>query len=148
MSGPAEFAPRGEDLSSGLFPGSPGAAALCAALALLEDVSARVTDAVTRHDRVALEAANADAEALVAEVGRLAATLSPAERPFLAPLGIPAACERLAAGSRRNALLIERAWAVDAALMRLLLGAGRAGTEGTATGYGAAAGPTWLDREA
>jgi hypothetical protein len=128
--------------------GVPGPAALRAALVGLLAASDRVSDAVGRHDRLALEAANAEADALVVEVGRLAAALTPADRPLLVELGIPAACERLAAGSRRNAILIEQAWAVDAALMRLMLGAGRAGADGNSSAYGSAPGPTWLDREA
>jgi hypothetical protein len=128
--------------------GAPGPAALRAALGGLVAASDRVSDAVRRHDRLALEAANAEADALVIEVGRLAAALTPEDRQFLGELGIPAACERLAAGSRRNAVLIEQAWAVDAALMRLMLGAGRAGADGSTPGYGSTPGPTWLDREA
>jgi hypothetical protein len=148
MSGPTEFALGGEAQGPASVFGAPGPAALRAALVGLMAASERVGDAVRRHDRTALEAANADADVLVAEVGRLAAALTPADRPILAELGIPAACERLAAGSRRNALLIEQAWAVDAALMRLMLGAGRPGADGSAAGYGSAPGPTWLDREA
>jgi hypothetical protein len=148
MSGPAEVALRGEAQGPASVFGAPGPAALRAALTGLLAASDRVSDAVRRHDRLALEAANASADALVVEVGLLAASLTPADRPILTEFGIPAACERLAAGSRRNALLIEQAWAVDAALMRLMLGAGRAGADGSAAGYGPTPGPTWLDREA
>jgi hypothetical protein len=62
--------------------------------------------------------------------------------------GIPALCERLAAGARRNAYLIEQAWAVDAALMRLLLGLGKVGSDGTIGRYAASSGPTYVDRQA
>jgi hypothetical protein len=148
MTGPGEFALGFDAPDQGPGFVSPELAALGSALAGLLAASDRVTDAVTRHDRPALEAANADAETLMAEIGRMAAELTPADRPFLAEIGIPATCERLAIGSRRNAYLIEQAWAVDAALMRLLLGLGRPGADGPISPYASAPGPTWLDRQA
>jgi hypothetical protein len=67
---------------------------------------------------------------------------------MLGEFGVPGLCARLADGARRNAYLIEQAWAVDAALMRLLLGLGRVGADGTVGGYSVPPGPTYVDRGA
>jgi hypothetical protein len=128
--------------------GSPELSALADALTRLVGISESVADSVTRHDRVSLLVANEQAESLVDEVNGLAAGLSSADRVELPEYGIPALCERLAAGARRNAYLIEQAWAVDAALMRLLLGLGKVASDGTVGGYSASPGPTYVDRQA
>jgi hypothetical protein len=107
-----------------------------------------MADAVTRHDRLALMRCNEQAEPLVDEVNRLTATLTEEDRAVLGETGVTALCERLAAGMRRNARLIEHAWAVDAALMRLLLGLGRVGADGAVGSYSANPGPTYVDRGA
>jgi hypothetical protein len=91
---------------------------------------------------------NEQAEPLVDEVNRLTATLTEEDRAVLGETGVTALCERLAAGMRRNARLIEHAWAVDAALMRLLLGLGRVGADGAVGSYSANPGPTYVDRGA
>jgi hypothetical protein len=128
--------------------GSPELTALGTALAGLLAASSSVTDAVTRHDRLALERANEQAEALLDEIRPLSAALTPLDRQLLPHSGITDICERLAAGSRRNAYLIEQAWAVDAALMRLMLGLGKVGADGSVGGYSAAPGPAYFDRQA
>jgi hypothetical protein len=128
--------------------GSAALSALSAALGRLAAASDGVADAVTRHDRLALTRSNEQAEALVGEVNGLIAALTPEDRLSLGDVGIPALIERLDAGARRNAYLIERAWSVDAALMRLLLGLGKVGTDGSVGGYGAAPGPAYVDRQA
>jgi len=128
--------------------GSPELTALAAALTRLVSASDGVADAVTRHDRLALVRSNEQAEALVVEINRLAPTLTDEDRMMLGEFGVPVLCERLAAGARRNAYLIEQAWAVDAALMRLLLGVGKVGADGTVGGYAVPPGPTYLDRGA
>ena len=122
--------------------------ALVDALTRLIAISDGVMDAVTRHDRLALVAGNEQAEALVAQVNLLSASFAAGDRPLLEAAGVPALCERLATGSRRNAYLIEQAWAVDAALMRLLLGLGKVGVDGAVGGYSSNPGPTYVDREA
>jgi hypothetical protein len=148
--GDREFA--GSAVAYGAGFGSPEAStdipALVSALTRLIAISDGVTDAVTRHDRPALVAGNERAEALVAEVNRLSAALVAEDRPLLEAAGVPGLCERLASGSRRNAYLIEQAWAVDAALMRLLLGLGKLGSDGAVGGYSNNPGPTYVDREA
>jgi len=64
---------------------------------------------------------------------------------MLGDVGVPALCERLAASARRNAYLIEQAWAVDAALIRLLMGLAGLAPDGTVGGYSAnRAPPTWI----
>ncbi|HEX8941065.1 MAG TPA: hypothetical protein VF763_12965 [Candidatus Limnocylindrales bacterium] len=133
---------------------------LQAALAALADATDAVAFAVRKHDHAALLEANLRADALVAEVGRRTADLSPQERLELDAAGVPALCERLRAAARRNALLIERAWAIDAATMRLLAALARpaepaadapsaaygpAGPAGAAFGADRAA---YLDRQA
>jgi hypothetical protein len=67
---------------------------------------------------------------------------------MLADAGVPALVARLSAGARRNAFLIEQAWAVDAALIRLLMGVGRIGPDGTVGGYSANPGPACVNRDA
>lgn len=110
----------------------PGAAGYVAALRELLEAADAITVAVEVHDRVALEAANARAERLAEEVGRLMAQLDPIQTADLADpgFGLGGIVGRLRAAGRRNALLIERAWALDAATTRLLAGLARGGTEG------------------
>ena len=127
---------------------SPELIALTTALGKLVETSDGVADAVTRHDRAALVECNERADSLVDDVNRLTAALSETDRALLPDVGVPVLCERLANGARRNAYLIEQAWAVDAALMRLLLGLGRVGPNGTPEGYASAPAPTYVDRQA
>ena len=147
MTGPLELGSQADGAAAG-FAGPPGAVALAAALGDLLVACRDVTDAVTRHDRAALEAANARSESILAEVGRLTSDLTSVDRPFLAELGVPGTCEALAATSRRNAFLIEQAWSIDAALMRELISAGTAAAAATTPGYGSAPGPTYVNRGA
>jgi hypothetical protein len=128
--------------------GSPGLSALTGALVRLLEASDGVADAVTRHDRIGLLRINEDAEQIVVAVNSCAAALSEDERSVVGQTGIPALCERLAAGARRNAFLIEQAWAVDAALMRLLLGFGKTNADGPVGAYTSAPGPAYVDRGA
>jgi hypothetical protein len=127
---------------------SPELSQLAAALTRLVASSDGVADAVTRHDRIALSRCNEEADALVDEVNRLTAVLTAEDRQLLGEVGVTDLCERLAAGARRNAYLIEQAWAVDAALMRLLLGLGKVGPDGTVGGYATNPGPSYVDRQA
>jgi hypothetical protein len=145
------FAPGDRELSgfaagfrAGL--GSPQLSALTSALTTLADIADEVTAAVQRHDRPGLEAANARAEPLVGEVNRLSATLTVDDRALIGEAGIAVLCERLSVGARRNAYLIEQAWAVDAALMRMLVGVGKTGPDGT--GYGEMPAQQFVDRQA
>ena len=147
------FAPGDVDLagnSVGFRAGfaSPELSQLTSALARLVAASDGVADAVTRHDRIALSRCNEEADGLIEEVNRLTAALTAEDRELLGEVGVTAMCERLATGARRNACLIEQAWAVDAALMRLLLGLGRVGPDGTVGGYAANPAPSYVDREA
>ena len=148
MLAPGESELAGYEVSSRASFGSAELNALAIALSRLVAASDGVADAVTRHDRVALVASNEKADGLVNEISGLASALSPEDRAMLAEVGVPVLCRRLAVGARRNAYLIERAWATDAALMRLLLGLGRAGPDGAVGGYAVAPGPTCVDRGA
>jgi len=140
------FAPADRDLAryvAGYGVGlSPQLSALSAALSDLAAVSDDVTEAIQRHDRIALEAANARAEELLADIGRINASLTEDDRHLVAETDISTLCQALAVGARRNALLLEQAWAVDAALMRLVVGAGKDGV------YNASQGPAYVDTQA
>ena len=128
--------------------GTPALSALTAALGRLVAASDGVAEAVRRHDRLELIRCNEQADALVGEVNRLNSALTDEDRALLGVGGVSALCERLAACARRNALLIEQAWAVDAALMRLLLGLGKVGSDGSVGGYSSNPGPSYVDRQA
>lgn len=145
------LAPRGDGLPRAWPPlatATPAVQSLARALDALADATDAVALAVRRHDHAALVEANLRADALAAEVARDVALVGPDDRDALETLGIPRLCERLRAAGRRNAYLIERAWAIDAAMIRLLAGIGRIGTEGTAPGYGTPPNPAYLDRPA
>jgi hypothetical protein len=141
------FAPADRDFgrpSAGyrVDPGSPQLAALVGALTGLTVITDEVTAAVQHHDRAGLERSNARAEELLAEVDRISSSLTEDERALIGETEVAALCERLAAGARRNAYLIEQAWAVDAALMRLVVGVGKEGA------YATEPAPTYMDRQA
>ncbi len=127
----------------------PRLVALASALTRLLAASDGVAEALTRHDRIALEKSNDLSTSLHNEVGQLADDLTDDERSWVDQSPIPALRDRLAVASRRNATLIEQAWAVDAALMRLILSGGRVGNERSAvSGYEATPGPSYVDRGA
>ena len=132
----------------------PRAAALTAALDELVDATDALTIAVERHDLVALVAASDRAEVLTTRVDSIAAELGPVDRIELDAPRIAQLSEKLAVGARRNAYLIERAWALDAATMRLLAGLGQDRSDATpgdrlGSGYLSSAVPAlYLDREA
>lgn len=128
--------------------GSAEVTELESALSRLVAASNGMAEAVSRHDRVALVGCNEQAEALVEEVNRRAAALTAEDRAILGESDVANLCEQLAAGARRNAYLIEHAWATDAALMRLLLGLGKVSADGTVGSYSANPGPSYVDREA
>ena len=98
------------------------AAALSTALEQLADTSDLLTIAVERHDLPGLVDASDRAEALTEHVAGLVSVLSDLDRVELDAPRITGLRARLAESARRNAYLIERAWALDAATMRLLAG--------------------------
>jgi hypothetical protein len=131
-----------------------GAAALLALLDALGDALDELTIAVERRDLGRLVGATAAAEGLSGAIRERARALPPEERAQLDRHRLRDLTERLAAAARRNAYLIEQAWSLDAATMRLLIalaqGVGGAG-EGTASsGYPIAGpeAPAYLDRQA
>lgn len=97
---------------------------LDAALAGLADAVDAIAVAVGSHDLAALEAANARALTLQGVLAARIAAIDEAERVRPAHQ-IAVLVGRLRFGVRRNALLIERAWAIDAATTRLLMSLGR-----------------------
>lgn len=101
---------------------------LDATLAELADVIDSIGVAVRSHDLAAIEAANERATALqTALAARIAA---PGDADRVRPSGrLVGLLDRLRSGVRRNALLIEHAWAIDAATTRLLLSLGRSPAE-------------------
>ncbi len=147
--GDAEFASTaGSRAEIGWSQPSPRLVAMAAALTRLLAASDRVAEALTRHDRSALESSNELASSLVEEIGKLAGDLSDQERAEMTETAIPGLRMQLGAVARRNAYLIEQAWAVDAALMRLMLGVGRVGPDNSVSGYNSAPGPAYVDRGA
>src|ERR1035437_3317655 len=108
-AGEREFAGYAEGYRASF--GSTDLSALTTALGRLAEATDGMADAVTRRDRLALARSNEQAEALVDDVNRLAAALTDEDRALLGPAGIPALCERLSTAARRNAYLIEHAWA-------------------------------------
>ena len=140
----------------------PGEAALLEALAAAGEA---LTHAIVYRDLDAIVAATQAAEQLVDELTprplKDPADATRDERsddgappdPMVLMLGA-----RISATARRNAYLLERAWATDAALLRLLASAAKAEAEAEAASAcaGAYAQPTadparpsgWLDRSA
>lgn len=138
--------------------------------ALLEALAAAgeaLTDAIVHHDFDAIVAATKHAEDLVTRLNsrdaaraetrrrRIAASLvddDPAEPEALGDDVIELGT-RIAITARRNAMLLERAWATDAALLRLLATAARTEAQ-QSVGIGYAPAPAeampsgWLDRSA
>ena len=107
---------------------------LDATLAELADVIDAIGVAVGSHDLAALDAANERAMTLQATLAARIAVLGDADRAR-PPGQLAGLVARLRAGVRRNALLIERAWAMDAATTRLLLSLGRSPAEPLAGAY-------------
>ncbi len=132
-------------------PGVPGEATLLAALA---DASDDLTAAIVHHDREAIVAATRDAETLVEQLSRLEASPDTDARPRPADADVILLAARIEAAARRNARLLEAAWATDAAILRLLASAARAETERASGDYAATAATDpaqpsgWLDRSA
>jgi hypothetical protein len=105
-------------------PADPADADLLEALA---DAGDALTDALVRRDHDAICAATVLAQDLVGRLSRPGAGTPGAGTPG-APGHDPAAlvlAARIGAAARRNALLLERAWATDAALLRMLVVAAR-----------------------
>jgi hypothetical protein len=132
-----------------------------------------LTYAIVHHDLDAIVAATREAELLMAKLATreavraaaatIAAEHADADEPAPAPEPVapdPAVLllgARIGATARRNALLLEHAWATDAALLRLLATAARNEIQAASgSGYGttgAQASPDaiqagWLDRKA
>jgi len=135
-------------------PGEPGEATLLAALA---DASDALTAAIVAHDREAIVAATRDAEAIVAHISRLEGAPDTGARRRPADARVMLLAARIEAAARRNAVLLERAWATDAAMLRLIASAARSEAEAASGDYGATgataspdpAQPSgWLDRSA
>jgi hypothetical protein len=115
----------------------------------LVSVSDGLAQAVIRRDLAAMEAHVAREDELRLQLAALGGGLSSGELATLPSGRIRALVERMRAAARRNAMLIERAWAVDAATLRLLGGIGRELAGDGVSGYA----PTpseaaYVDREA
>lgn len=138
-------------LDPGQLPGgatSPRIAALVAALVELIAATDEVADAVGRHDRTALEEANSRSDSLVTAVASATKALDDTDRFDLRMSEVPGLCDRLRVATRRNAYLIESAWAIDAAEIRLLAGLGRVAADGGLKEYATPASPAYVDRQA
>jgi len=122
--------------------------ALVAALGELADATDSLTIAVERHDLARLVAASERAATLTAQIGDLSAGLTDADRARLDRERMRALRGRIDLAARRNAWLIERAWALDAATMRLLASLGRPTGDLPLQSYAPPPGPGYLDRQA
>jgi hypothetical protein len=147
-AGEAGLGSAGSRAESGWSEPSPRLAALASTLDRLVVASDSVAAALIGHDRIALENSNQLASALVEQVRALSETLTEADRAELPAGPIPGLRQKLSTAARRNAHLLEQAWAVDAALMRLMLGVGRVGPDNTVGVYSPAPGPAYVDRGA
>jgi hypothetical protein len=122
--------------------------ALVAALGELADATDSLTTAVERHDLAGLVAANEHAEALTERIRDLSVGLTDSDRARIDHERIRALRERIDLAARRNAYLIERAWAIDAATMRLLASLGRPAPDMPLHSYAPPSAPAYLDRQA
>lgn len=114
-------------------------------LEALAEAGDALTDALVAHDLAAITAATRDAEALVGRLDRVEAEPAGrhANRRAFADLAA-----RIGASARRNALLLESAWATDAEILRLLATTALAQDDAS---YGPPPGTApagWLDRSA
>jgi hypothetical protein len=139
----------------------PGEAVLLEALAAAGEA---LTHAIVHRDLDAIVAATHEAELLVERLTpRSAKAPDAADRAERSDDGAPPDPSVLVLGAqisstaRRNAFLLERAWATDAALLRLMAGAAKAEAEAAScSGTSAYAAPStdparpsgWLDRSA
>jgi hypothetical protein len=117
-------------------------------LEALAEAGDALTDALMAHDLAAVTAATRSAETLV---GRLDAVEADPGVRHLDGETFAALAARIGAGARRNALLLESAWATDAEILRLLATAAMEQDSASATYTTPAAGTTpagWLDRSA
>ena len=119
-------------------------AALLEALAEAGDA---LTAALVAHDLAGVTSATRAAEALVGRLDLVEA--DPAAR-HADRASFAALAARIGAGARRNAVLLEAAWATDAEILRLLAAAAMEQDAGaSAYGPGTSSEPAgWLDRSA
>jgi len=131
--------------SSNQAPDDADTAVLLEALA---DAGDALTAALVTHDLDGVAAATRDAEALVDRLGGARAASARRAPRRAAQLALLVA--RIGATARRNAVLLESAWATDAAILRLLASAAREADPGASyAGPAAPAAPAgWLDRSA
>ncbi len=140
------------------FAMSARAIGFMAALTELADACDALTAAVEGHELAALVGATERAERGAAQVGRLGGELDDGDRLDLDAGRVRQLGDRLAGSARRNAFLIERAWALDAATMRLLIGLAGGGIPAVGGDGALPAGAAeytrtprpsaWLDRQA
>lgn len=119
-------------------------------LEALAEAGDALTDALVAHDLPGIAGATQVAQSLVERLDALAADpdAGPGARASTAALTV-----RIGATARRNALLLEAAWATDAAMLRFLAAAAAEADGPAAYGptgpAGASAQPAgWLDRTA
>jgi hypothetical protein len=116
-------------------------------LEALAETGDALTAALIAHDLAGITSATHAAEALVGNLDLVEADPAArhADRKALAPLAA-----RIGASARRNAVLLESAWATDAEILRLLATAAMEQDASDST-YGPAASTApagWLDRSA
>jgi len=117
----------------------------------LVEATDAITSSITQRDITALGAAVARAEALTDALGRANPVLDEMRgdrRIRAAAPELVALRERLRENGRRNAVLIQRAWELDAAAVRLLVRLVSPDAELPAGAYQRAAAPRLLDTPA
>lgn len=117
-------------------------------LADLVEACDATTTALELRDLPGLLAANERAEALMDRIRERAADLNDVDRSNADTDPARILRERISRATRRNAYLIERAWALDAAIMRLLAGLGRPAPDQAIHPYAPPNGPGYFDRQA
>ncbi|MBA3876309.1 MAG: hypothetical protein C0498_05125 [Anaerolinea sp.] len=108
---------------------------LQATLREVAEILDAVAAAVLAHDRIRLDSANARATALLTTLAAQITELDGTGGQVPADGRVTGLVRRLRAAVRRNSMLIERAWAMDAATTRLLLSLGRGPVESPAGAY-------------
>ena len=144
-----QLAPHAETapLQTGLPASSGAARELSSTLGALADAVDEIAGAVERHEHDLLVDATQRTTSLLEQLDARTRAL-PAEESLDLRRRVAPLVERIRAGLRRNAYLIERAWAIDAETMRLLAGLGRVGTDGVAVPYGEGSTSTGYSRKA
>jgi hypothetical protein len=104
-------------------------------LARLGEALDAIADAVIAHDRERLDAANARANDLLDTLAVRRRAVEESGIPATSDPEVVGIMRSLRTAVRRNAMLIERAWATDASTTRLLMSLGRGPADSPMAAY-------------